>query len=82
MTESLNSRLRDECLNENIFSNLSEARRIVEEWINDYNTKRPHSSLNYAVSADFYGLPGGTFFDDTDTSVSSKKLQLDKVMVK
>ena len=82
ITESLNSRLRDECLNENIFGNLSEARRIIEEWRNDYNTKRPHSSLNYAVPADFYGSPGGDFFDDTGAPVSSKQLQLEKVMVK
>lgn len=43
--ESFNGRLRDECLNEHVFRSLSEARRIVEAWRIDYNTVRPHSSL-------------------------------------
>jgi putative transposase len=30
--ESFNGRLRDECLNENLFATLGEARRIIEEW--------------------------------------------------
>ena len=30
--ESLNGRLRDECLNEHIFGNLAEAREIIETW--------------------------------------------------
>jgi hypothetical protein len=44
--ESFNGRLRDECLNEHLFANLNEARRIIEEWRIDYNTNRPHTSLN------------------------------------
>lgn len=43
--ESFNGRLRDECLNENLFGNLAEARRLIEAWRMDYNTKRPHTSL-------------------------------------
>ncbi len=43
--ESFNGRLRDECLNENLFSNLDEARTIIENWRKDYNTTRPHTSL-------------------------------------
>ena len=43
--ESFNGRLRDECLNENLFANLAEARRIIESWRIDYNTERPHTSL-------------------------------------
>jgi Integrase core domain len=38
--ESFNGRLRDECLNEHLFSNLNEARQIIEEWRIDYNTSR------------------------------------------
>ena len=30
--ESFNGRLRDECLNEHLFTNLKEARQIIEEW--------------------------------------------------
>ena len=44
--ESFNGKLRDECLNENWFLNLSDARRIVRKWVEDYNTCRPHSALN------------------------------------
>ncbi|MEQ8249555.1 MAG: IS3 family transposase [Alphaproteobacteria bacterium] len=43
--ESFNGRLRDECLNENLFSNLAEARRLIEDWRADYNLHRPHTSL-------------------------------------
>ena len=45
--ESFNARLRDELLNLEIFGNLKEARILIERWRNHYNTKRPHSSLNY-----------------------------------
>lgn len=45
--ESFNGKLRDECLNENVFESLSEARRILEEWRQDYNSKRPHSALGW-----------------------------------
>lgn len=43
--ESFNGRLRDECLNTNIFYTLDDARKIIEEWRFDYNNWRPHSSL-------------------------------------
>ena len=41
--ESFNGKLRDECLNEHVFSSLAQARRIIEAWRIDYNTERPHS---------------------------------------
>ena len=44
--ESFNGRFRDECLNEHLFSSLAAARRIIEAWRIDYNTERPHTSLN------------------------------------
>jgi putative transposase len=43
--ESFNGKLRDECLNENLFLNLQAAKRLVEEWREEYNERRPHSSL-------------------------------------
>ena len=39
-------RLRDECLNEHLFSSLPAARRTIELWRIDYNTRRPHTSLD------------------------------------
>jgi putative transposase len=51
--ESFNGRLRDECLNANWFTSLSDARRKIENWRQDYNEQRPHSSLNYLPPAQF-----------------------------
>ena len=51
--ESFNGRLRDECLNANWFTSLSDARRKIESWRQDYNQQRPHSSLNYMPPAEF-----------------------------
>ena len=42
--ESFNARLRDECLNEEVFDRLSDARRILARWRYDYNHERPHSA--------------------------------------
>src|SRR5213078_511445 len=55
--ESFNGRLRDECLNEHLFANLNEARQIIEEWRIDYNTNRPHSSLNGLTPTEFAARP-------------------------
>ena len=51
--ESFNGRLREECLNANWFTSLSDARRKIEDWRQDYNQQRPHSSLNYLPPAEF-----------------------------
>ena len=44
--ESFNGTLRDELLNEEIFDTLEDARRKLALWRYDYNTVRPHSSLD------------------------------------
>ena len=49
--ESFNGKLRDECLNGEIFYSLKEARVVIEQWRNHYNTIRPHSSLGYRPPA-------------------------------
>jgi putative transposase len=51
--ESFHSRLRDECLNEQWFLGLRDARQIVETWRQDYNRERPHSALGYQTPAEF-----------------------------
>jgi len=43
--------LRDECLNETLFTILAQARTVLAEWRKDYNTVRPHSSLRYRPTA-------------------------------
>jgi hypothetical protein len=45
LADSSIGRLRDECLNETLFSSLAHAREALIEWRADYNTVRPHSSL-------------------------------------
>jgi hypothetical protein len=45
--ESLNGKLRDECLNGEIFCSLKEAQVVIELWRVEYNTQRPHSALGY-----------------------------------
>ena len=45
--ESFHSRFRDECLNREWLLNLREARGVIEDWRQHYNTERPHSRLGY-----------------------------------
>ncbi|MCW2106639.1 UNVERIFIED_ORG: transposase InsO family protein [Rahnella aquatilis] len=49
MVESFNGRLRQECLNENWFMFLEDARCI------HYNQSRPHSALGWMTSSEFAG---------------------------
>ena len=51
--ESFNARLRDELLNETVFSSLNEARILLEQWRRDYNTHRPHSRLGWLTPSEF-----------------------------
>jgi transposase InsO family protein len=51
--ESFNGKMRDELLNETLFFSLDHARKIIAEWIVDYNTRRPHSALAYQTPAAF-----------------------------
>jgi len=53
--ESFNDKLRDECLNREVFRNGKEAQTIVEAWRQEYNNHRPHSSLGYLTPAEFAG---------------------------
>ena len=58
--ESFNGRLRDECLNETLFTSLAHARPILAAWRRDYNTIRPHSRLGGRTPAEIaaQALPG------------------------
>jgi transposase InsO family protein len=49
--ESFNGKLRDELFNGEIFYSLKEAKIVVEQWREHYNTLRPHSSLGYRPPA-------------------------------
>ncbi len=49
--ESFNGKLRDELLNGEIFTTVTEARVLIEGWRRHYNRVRPHSSLGYRPPA-------------------------------
>ena len=51
--ESFNGRLRDEFLNETLFSSLTHARSALSNWRSDYNDHRPHSGLGWMTPAEF-----------------------------
>jgi len=51
--ESFNARLRDECLNEHVFSNVQEAQAVLEQWRQYYNEERPHGSLGGQTPNEF-----------------------------
>lgn len=51
--ESFNGRMRDECLSQHWFRSLSEARRLVAAWQDDYNCLRPHGALNEQTPQEF-----------------------------
>ena len=51
--EAFNGRVRQECLNQQWFFSLEEARDCLEEWRRDYNTARPHSALGNLTPAAF-----------------------------
>ncbi len=51
--ESFNGKLRDECLNVEIFFTLADARRKLHLWRRDYNHHRPHSALADRTPAEF-----------------------------
>lgn len=51
--ESFNGRLRDECLNVEVFFTLADVRDKLERWRQDYNQVRPHSALRDNAPAMF-----------------------------
>lgn len=51
--ESFNGKFRDECLNEQWFTSLAQARSVIAQWRRDYNEVRPHSSCGRIPPAKF-----------------------------
>ena len=50
-SESFNGRMRDELLNETVFTSMAQARAVIAAWAADYNTTKPHSALGYQTPA-------------------------------
>lgn len=51
--ESFHGRVRDELLDAELFADLAEAGSLACQWKNDYNHRRPHSSLGYVTPAEY-----------------------------
>ena len=62
--ESFNGRLRDELLNETLFTSLAHARAALVAWRNDYNTVRPHSATGNQPPAIYAKLGAPTMQRD------------------
>jgi Integrase core domain len=60
--ESFNGRLREECLNGEIFFRLTDAREKLERWRRDSNQKRPHTALADRTPEEFARTLGGRPF--------------------
>ena len=53
LIESFNGKFRDECLNQNWFVDLRDAREVIDAWRVDHNTVHPHSSVRYLTPEEF-----------------------------
>ncbi|MGE0348556.1 IS3 family transposase [Hydrogenophaga sp.] len=76
--ESFNSRFRDECLSQHWFASLSHMRSVIDNWREDYNHHRPHSTLGYVPPAVFAAMcrqrAGGTSQTTASTTMQSPGL--------
>ena len=54
--ESFNGRLRQECLNQNWFLPVADARETIENWRQDYNEYRPQRSLSQRTQANLWPI--------------------------
>lgn len=73
--ESFNGKLRDECLNREIFRNGSEAQEVIENWRKEYNQDRPHSSLGYLTPNEFAAISERSVRTSSDLHVPKSKQQ-------
>ncbi len=55
--EQIINKLRDELLNREIFTTLTEAKVLIKQWRREYNQVRPHSSLGYRPPAPEIRIP-------------------------
>jgi len=78
--ESFNSRFRDECLSQHWFASLSHMRSVIDNWREDYNHHRPHSTLGYIPPAKFAAQclqrAAGTARTDPSTTIATMDSEL------
>lgn len=51
--ERFNNSFRRELLDTHLFRSLAHVRQLVDEWMLDYNTQRPHQALNFMIPIEF-----------------------------
>ena len=66
--ESFNAAVRRECLSQNYFSNVVDARCVLSTWRDEYNNARPHSALGQ--------LPPAQYRNQVESTGDRKKLAL------
>jgi putative transposase len=69
--ESFNGRFRDECLNEHWFGDILHAREVINDWRQNYNECRPHSSLNYLTAAEFAASWRNEKYEEKPTDITN-----------
>jgi len=65
--ESFNGRVRDECLNAQVFVSLNDARHKIEAWRIEYNEHRPHGSLGDLTLREFAEQTAQTGLQEAST---------------
>ena len=54
MSSGSNGTMRDEILNGELFHSVLEARVVLHQWVDQYNTVRPHRGLGISTPRQFY----------------------------
>jgi hypothetical protein len=72
--ESFSGKLRDECLNVEVFFSLADARRKLALWLDDYNDHRPHSALADRTPAEFAAACSGGYDGDETALENAARL--------
>jgi hypothetical protein len=72
--ESFNGKLRDECLNVEVFFSLADGRRKLATWLDDYNHHRPHSALADRTPAEFAAICSGGYDGDKPALENAARL--------
>lgn len=59
--ESYHRYLQDECLAGKLFKNIEQAEQVIMNYVDGYNSKRVHSSIDYRTPEEFYNLKNCNF---------------------
>ena len=68
--EGFNRTYRTEILDFYLFRTLNEAREITERWLAEYNSERPHESLNKQTPEEYQRMAENDLFPENSTSLN------------